>query len=609
MKFTSFIILAFTLVLLLIGCNNETPAPGVPNSPNSGNKIEVPPVDSTEDSKASFSPSISYIGKMHVKAGQTYQLDEKYKFNDGIVFKVDTSSSRALGRASENFVTTENGSIIPCPDENNLIVFDPSDLGIESEGDIYIGRFNNTNDLNITHEEWTEKNVEFIYDEFYYIDFNDPEWIGLDKSDVFIRQSQLYSHKSFSVIGSNGVVYRNDISLDFSKDEGVGLYQFIDGNFSEYGFDDCRLYVLNPIELSEIGAKQRISSEYSVVRVAADSNEELCVVLSGVSSDVMEKMIVFDDLFRTNPLFLNGDNSYRNAIPHFMSKTNEIVFYLGALDGGMTFDIDLSRYYSELEDSELSVELSNASKYSELPSADEYVDISALSVEGISLSVPSDIDSDYFTLVLKGNGETTCQVETTIRGPGYFQNDRGWGNRYFSSSDLFISRNNEFVAYFVLKKGNKTGTFATIKPKVETIIETGHVYEYKGRVDGNIDYYCSLHENCVAYEQTKLFKKAFSGGKYTTDYTYGELGNIWIQEIIECDKFSKESTNSSQGNQTSNGCIGLTTICGNYIIKYEIAEYSYLSNSERSLKGKLIIMKDMAVVNEKDDVVFTFSLS
>ena len=106
LKFTSFIILAFTLVLLLIGCNNETPAPGVPNSPNSGNKIEVPPVDSTEDSKASFSPSISYIGKMHVKAGQTYQLDEKYKFNDGIVFKVDASSSRALGRASENFVTT-----------------------------------------------------------------------------------------------------------------------------------------------------------------------------------------------------------------------------------------------------------------------------------------------------------------------------------------------------------------------------------------------------------------------------------------------------------------------------------------------------------------------
>ena len=45
------------------------------------------------------------------------------------------------------------------------------------------------------------------------------------------------------------------------------------------------------------------------------------------------------------------------------------------------------------------------------------------------------------------------------------------------------------------------------------------------------------------------------------------------------------------------------------IIKYEIAEYSYLSNSERSLKGKLIIMKDMAVVDEKDDVVFTFSLS
>ena len=44
-------------------------------------------------------------------------------------------------------------------------------------------------------------------------------------------------------------------------------------------------------------------------------------------------------------------------------------------------------------------------------------------------------------------------------------------------------------------------------------------------------------------------------------------------------------------------------------LQYEIAEYSYLSNSERSLKGKLIIMKDMAVVDEKDDVVFTFSLS
>ena len=217
MKFTSFIILAFTLVLLLIGCNNETPAPGVPNSPNSGNKIEVPPVDSTEDSKASFSPSISYIGKMHVKAGQTYQLDEKYKFNDGIVFKVDASSSRALGRASENFVTTENGSIIPCPDENNLIVFDPSDLGIESEGDIYIGRFNNTNDLNITHEEWTEKNVEFIYDEFYYIDFNDPEWIGLDKSDVFIRQDRTTFMRKIADWSGAGWQYGDSYSIDYKS--------------------------------------------------------------------------------------------------------------------------------------------------------------------------------------------------------------------------------------------------------------------------------------------------------------------------------------------------------------------------------------------------------
>ena len=64
--------------------------------------------------------------------------------------------------------------------------------------------------------------------------------------------------------------------------------------------------------------------------------------------------------------------------------------------------------------------ITGRTKYSELPSADEYVDISALSVEGISLSVPSDIDSDYFTLVLKGNGETAFQVETTILGPGYF---------------------------------------------------------------------------------------------------------------------------------------------------------------------------------------------
>ena len=91
-----------------------------------------------------------------------------------------------------------------------------------------------------------------------------------------------------------------------------------------------------------------------------------------------------------------------------------------------------------------------------------------------------------------------------------------------------------------------------------------------------------------------------------SDFT---LYQVLKSGIIKCDKFSGASTNSSQGNQTSNGCIGLKTICGDYIIKYEIAEYSYLSNSERSLKGKLIIMKDMAVVDEKDDVVFTFSLS
>ena len=101
-------------------------------------------------------PSVTIIEKKIIKPGDTYTLDGEYTLKDGIV--IDKASSRAVSKTGTKFFTTGNGSIIPLPNKDKKITISADDLGVTSNTELYIGKYNVESDFMITAKEMEAKN-------------------------------------------------------------------------------------------------------------------------------------------------------------------------------------------------------------------------------------------------------------------------------------------------------------------------------------------------------------------------------------------------------------------------------------------------------------------
>ena len=593
-KFFIFLITSL-LFLVLIGCNGQIGKPDADQ--NNQNNQET-------ENKSDYSV-IKYFSTLHVKAGETVTLDGNYTLKDRIVINAG-SSSRSLSGSNTKYFRTENNNIIICPDENNKITFKPSDLGITGDCDILIGSFINKNDLTLTVQERVELSLNNFYDEYYSIDFSQEPWNSLDRSNVYIRQKSITGYKSYTALCKQGTYQNSKKSIDFSGNDSIGLYQFYNG-VTKLGINqDCSLFIQNPIVLKQIGEEKQITSEFSVVEVYPEAGEELCVVVSGVNDEAMKALFRSKTAAKTNPILISsGNNTSKGAVPYYFSDKKEVVYYVGRLTDPIAFDIDLSDCFNYLDTDEIKVSLKAKSYYPEVYSYDDYTDISKIPVEGLAINKP-DSNSKYVTLVFKGSGNTLGTIKnTSISNTMYWYYDRGYGSSRFSDGDFEIDSQGDFILYVITESKNLEGDAGIIMPRKKVVIETGHNYVYTSQDNGEM-YKCNLHDNCLSYKSSDLFKDIIKEGKYNTTASFGEYGDLFITHGRFTGSMLEGGNSNSLGNQTTDRSFGITSTYSDLVIKFEIQEFNYQSDSVRSLKGRVIIQQGGEVKLEKNDVVFSY---
>lgn len=596
-KFLIFLITSL-LFLVLIGCNGQTSKPDADqNNQNNQNNQET---ENKSDNSV-----IKYFSTLHVKAGETVTLDGNYTLKDRIVINAG-SSSRSLSDSTTKYFRTEKNNIIICPDENNKITFNPSELGITEDCDILIGSFINKNDLTLTVQERAELSLNNFYDEYYSIDFSQEPWSSLDRSNVYIRQKSITGYKSYTALCKQGTYQDSKKSIDFSGNDSIGLYQFYNG-VTKLGIDqDCSLFIQNPIVLNKIGEEKPITSEFSVVEVYPEAGKELCVVVSGVNDEAMEALFRSKTAAKTNPILVSGGyNTSKGAVPYYFSDKNEVVYYVGKLTEPRAFDIDFSDCFNYLNADEIKVSLKAKSDYPEVCSYDEYTDVSKIPAEGLTINKP-DSSSKYVTLVFKGNGITLGTIKnTSIRNTMYYYEDRGYGSSRFSDGDFEINSKGDFILYVITENNIKGENAGILFPREKLVIERGHNYVYTSQDNGGM-YKCNLHADCLSYKTSDLFKDTIRQGKYNTSDSFGEYGELFITNGHFTGSNLKGSFSNSTGNQTTDGSFGITTTYSDLVFKFEIQEFNYQSDSVRSLKGRVIIQQGGEVKLEKNDVVFSY---
>lgn len=586
------VFVAFFVLVVLTGCNEKVTVP-----PN----VEVPPQEGSVDS------SVAFVKSIHVKAGEIVTLDGDYSLKDKIVIKTDDGSE------TRGLLKTNDGKMIPIPSKDNKISFNPADLGITTEGDVLIGQFINKDDFTMTAKERMDMSLNYFYDEYYYVDLTSPEYSDLDKSNIYIRQTQLNGNKGFSVFSWKGVERRNDLMpYDMSGEDGFGLYQFYSGQTRREEDPACSLYLRNPIELKTIGDEKKLDDSFSIIKVSAIPDEELCVVLSNVDEELMDKIFKSSIFPRTNPAKVESSKGRRGlVVPNFLSKRNEIVYYLGTVDEDTCFDINLTEFKDELLGANLTVKLASKEDYPYIVSFDSFFDLSSVTSDGTSFVAP-DTDSKYITLAFKTNGTFRGNLETELRSTLYlYELNRGsYGTMPYRSGPIQIESSKETFLYMIIEnskipESRDIGTF-TLREEVKA--KVGHNYVFDSTTKG---YKCTKHNDCYSYidstELIELFSDIFRNGKYTTTTGIEGFNELWTEGRKICYAKSASPYNNSLGNSSSDGRHVLKSFYDEAIVIFEIASFDYVSETDRKLSGELIIQQNGVETHRLKDVVFTYT--
>ena len=592
------VIVAFFVLVVLTGCNDKVTAPPTADVPPS---VDVPPKEESTGSSVAFTKSI------HVKAGEIVTLEGDYSLKDKIVIKTDDGSE------TRGLLKTNDGKMIPIPSEDNKISFDPADLGITTEGDVLIGQFINKDDFTMTAKERMDMSLNYFYDEYYYVDLTSPEYSDLDKSNIYIRQTQLSGNKGFSVFSWKGVERRNDLMpYNMSDEDGFGLYQFYSGQTRRDEDPACSLYLRNPIELKSIGDEKKLDDSFSIIKVSAISGKELCVVLSNVDKDLMDKIFKSSIFPRTNPAKVGSSQGRRGlVVPNYLSESNEIVYYLGTVDEDTCFDINLTEFKDELLGADLTVKLVSKEAYPNIVSFDSFFDLSSVTGKGMSFVAP-DTDSKYITLAFKTNSTFRGNLETKLRSTLYlYELNRGsYGTMPYRSGPIQIESSKETFLYMIIENSNipesrNIGTF-TLREEVKA--KVGHNYVFDPTTEG---YKCTKHNDCYSYidstELIELFSDIFGNGKYTTTTEIEGFNELWTERRKICYSKSVSPNNNSLGNSSSDGRHVLKSLYDDAILIYEIASFDYVSETDRKLSGELIIQQNGVETHRLKNVVFSYT--
>jgi len=154
-----------------------------------------------------------------------------YSLKDGIYLEVGNSSRAIASRGGvddENLCYMESGSFIPVPDSTGTSVFSASKLGIQKDADVVVYKMPQLDDdFRISSEEPAYVGHRGLVEEYYYVDFNDPRWADLDRSEIVVAMNRSGAAQG-KVIQHGFLSFSLDGLYDFSDPsiEGFGLYMY-----------------------------------------------------------------------------------------------------------------------------------------------------------------------------------------------------------------------------------------------------------------------------------------------------------------------------------------------------------------------------------------------
>ena len=550
MRKAAFILLVFVLVFCFVACdmfqafgNDDQPASGqTPGEGDSSGSGQGGDDDRTETVITVDLSDIKGSSKTIEVGSNTLVSMDNLSLEDGVF--LDTSmiprsiESRAADTPSINIFKTQGGGYMMIPDLNHHGEFHGFDLGIV-DGIIQLAFrvFKNIDDdLAITSEEYPDVKPADLLEEFYYVNFFDPKYAGLDPSRVVVVGDTAGGLCEFSVIQFGNYNQIKEGLLDFSLFPGFGLYLYraIGGNDNGSWANTC--YVLNPLSLdATTNASQTIGNEVAVFDVNIDDGQYYKITVHFDSFSDIERLVG-----NINERYYDGESRDQIMIPVVDINAKTVTYYLGAVDRPFLFTMNL---LNADENAEFTFTL-EASDEASFPG---FVDLFDEVSEGSYIvTVPEANVGNYYTFAFRITDtgylntrfcDGAYSLRTYLHGKGSYSNWIG-GNNLF---------NDDTVTGYILTDCtyNTANAELLIFDKDEPpMIECPHMIW-----DSELEKYVCSDGTCdVTYEYVDMFKlerTSFNGWLNAT--VGGHDLSIRQLMIVNVDELSFGSSENSHG--------------------------------------------------------------
>lgn len=553
-------------------------------------------------------PSVTFIEKKTIKPGETYTLDGEFTLRDGIV--ISKASSRAISETGTKYFKTGNGSLIPLPNKDKKITISAADLDITSNTDVYIGKYNVESDFMISAKEMETKNKRGFYDEYYYVDLTDEKWSSLKKDDIVVRQTSHPGDGSYSVLINESSYSNNKNVLNLDGAEGFAVYQYTSREAGFNSIPDCKIHVVNPIDLS-VGKEVEVKDLFSVLRIPATNDQkEYCVTVTGLSKETVESI--------AGVYYFTNNNITRSfirdgVIPYCYPEEGKIIYHIGQVNDSFMFDLNFEPYYTKLDNISVKVKLEE-NKY--VPNVDNYINLSEFVDGSLDIKAPY-TSSDYITLAFVVNDIATVKTSYKLEGLrdaiGNFWSKGASGIFKLPFESNYTFPKAPLVAYVTLstngKEIKKDDVLYTILESQISKLSVGHTYTYSPiKFDFWNGQYLSENSKIsfIGNDFNHEFGEEFNNEVFTCNKTIEGLGTLTINnKLLKSSEITGKGISLEYGVTQKESKVYRSFSKENLLVRFEVDEIVYNSIYDKALKGKIYIVRDG---NETvvDDVVFSF---
>ena len=276
-----------------------------------------------------------------LKADSEIELSD-FSLEDGVYIEV-VNTSRGIGASgsgADNLFVRADGTFMPIPDEDGYTKFTADCLGTIENAKVIVHKLDKLDiDLAISPSEYP--GLMGVAEEFYYINFLDPRFFGLDPREIVLVKSGAVSAQGISVLQRGMLNSDVEGTLDFSGKWFTGFA--VNMHMVLYGkdMDTMKLNVLNPIHVNSKARK--LNGDVNVIMVDEQDSKDYKVVVTFTgdnTSEVVRNIALNYNALQLHPRYVNGDNRLPNVFPEFDLENRTITYHVGKVDEAFMFNLD-----------------------------------------------------------------------------------------------------------------------------------------------------------------------------------------------------------------------------------------------------------------------------